>query len=339
MNDLKFDWNDVTLVPAVFSEIRSRKEINYLTQDGKLPLFVAPMNTVVDSKNIDTFLNVGFEVCVPRGIVNTNVLAFTSFGLDEIEKIVTDNGYLPKRVLIDIANGHSIRLYEVSKKIKEQYKEIILMVGNVANPKTFEEYAKIGVDYIRLSIGSGNVCTTACNTAIFYPSASLVSECADIKYANNYDIKIVADGGFKTYKDIIMALALGSDYVMLGSMISKSLEACGDSYVVNGRDYVKITKSEALSYFNEGGEIYKIYIGMSTKTTQRSWGRKEEDLRTSEGITLYNKVEYKIGGWVENFSDYLRSAMSYTDKKELSDFIGGVEYVHITQNSFNRFNK
>lgn len=341
MKDIKFDWNDITLVPAVFSDIRSRKEINHLTSDGKLPLFIAPMDTVVDANNISTFLNMGFDVCVPRGVKNDFNGAFTSFGLEDIEKLVENNSELPTRVLIDIANGHSIRLYEVSKKIKEQYSNVELMVGNIANPKTYEEYAKIGVDYIRCGIGGGSACTTSANSATHYPYGSLIKECADIKYQNDYTTKIVADGGFKSYKDIIMALAVGSDMVMLGGIINKSLDACGKTYILHAdnKTYIEIPNDEAIEYYNEGGDIYRAYRGMSVKAVQRYWGKKESDLRTSEGISMYNKIEYTMDGWKENFSDYLRSAMSYTDKKELYDFIGGVEYVFITQNAYNRFTK
>ena len=76
---------------------------------------------------------------------------------------------------------------------------------------------------------------------------------------------------------------------------------------------------------------------MSTKEVQKSWGK--EDLTTSEGVVRRNKVEYTLDGWVKNFEDYLRSAMSYTGKKELPHFIGGVSLNIITINSFKRFDK
>ena len=63
--------------------------------------------------------------------------------------------------------------------------------------------------------------------------ASLIQECREIKVAKNYSTKILADGGMKDYSDIILALALGADYVMLGSVLNKSLESCADTYVFN----------------------------------------------------------------------------------------------------------
>jgi hypothetical protein len=49
--DSKFDWNDITIVPEILSIISSRSEID-IFRDGKLPLFTAPMDTVIDANNI-----------------------------------------------------------------------------------------------------------------------------------------------------------------------------------------------------------------------------------------------------------------------------------------------
>jgi hypothetical protein len=61
-------------------------------------------------------------------------------------------------------------------------------------------------------------------------------------------------------------------------------------------------------------------------------------LTTSEGVHRMNKVEYTLEGWTENFKDYLKSAMSYTNSKNLSSFRYS-EFVFITENALNRYNK
>lgn len=343
MENIKFDFNDISLIPKVISGIRTRKEINIKDDNNKIPLFVSPMDTVIDEKNYWSFIDLGFYVCIPRGEykgIKFSDECFISYGLDEIEKHIKNNDPLPKRVLIDVANGHSIRIYETAKKIKENpyYENVELMIGNIAHPQTYKEYCDIGVDWCRCGIGAGAACTTSANSSIHYPMASLIKECYDLKKQFKYSTKIVADGGFKNYDDIIKAIGLGADSVMLGNVINKSIESCGQDFLLmNGGTYLALDKEAAVDIFKDGGDVYKLFRGMSTKDVQKKWGKKE--LRTSEGIIRFNKVEYTISGWTENFIDYLKSCMSYQGKNNLKDFIGESEYVFITQNAYNRFNK
>jgi GMP reductase len=337
---MKYDWNDVSIVPESLSTIASRKEINPLV-NGRLPLFTAPMDKVIDETNVKSFDDNLINICLPRHVKyddlkNDNY--FYSYGLDEIIEIINSDKKLPKRVLIDVANGHMQKLYDTSKQIKETYGDSIeLMIGNIANPDTYRKYCEIGVDYIRVGIGGGSACTTSANVSIHYPMASLINECANLKQIYDNPTKIIADGGFRNFSDIIKALALGADYVMLGGVFNKCLESCSENYIEVGGNYKNITIEESIDYFNEGGDIYKYYRGMSTKEVQKSWNKSE--LKTGEGITKYNKVDYTLEGWCENFTDYLKSAMSYTDSRSLEDFIGEVRWEVISQNSFNRFNK
>lgn len=198
---------------------------------------------------------------------------------------------------------------------------------------TVEEDESYNIDGI---IVHNSVCTTSANVSIHYPMASLISECYEISKEFENPTKIVADGGFRNYSDIIKALALGAHFVMLGSILNKCLESCSDTYEIENDILVKVV-GDPIIKFNSKVDLYKYYRGMSTKEVQKTWNRKE--LKTGEGISKYNKVEYTIDGWCENFIDYLKSAMSYSNSKNLSEFIGKAKWVYISQNSFKRFNK
>ena len=208
------------------------------------------------------------------------------------------------------------------------------MVGNVAHPETFANLAMAGADYVRCSIGTGAGCTTAANVSINYPIGSLISECYKQKrQLGLYNTMIVADGGMRNYSDIIKALALGADYVMVGSIFNKSIDSSGFNYLYG----IKIKYRLAKKLWLWGFPVKKKYRGMSTKAVQRSWGKSK--LVTAEGITKYQKVEYSLEQWTENFKDYLKSAMSYCGAKKLADFIGRANYVFITENAKKRFDK
>lgn len=337
----KFDFKDITIVPESTSSIRSRSEVNIYNEKGELPIMVSPMDTVVDINNYKKFLDLNIPVCLPRGEDQVEE-AFTSVSLEEFETYI--NYYLPTlkvktMILVDIANGHIEKLHElcklfVSKRDKDYH---TLMVGNIANPKTYKKLAKIGVDYVRVGIGGGSGCLTSANTGVHYPMASLINECYEIKKDEGYEAKIVADGGFRNYDDIIKALMLGADYVMLGGVLNKCLESCGQTKIFNKLN-LNQSQSEYIwrKYPKLRKYMTKSFRGMSTKDVQKKWNKTV--LKTSEGISKTNKIEYTLEQWVTNFKDYLKSAMSYTNSKNLELFKDS-EYVFITENALKRFNK
>ena len=73
-------------------------------------------------------------------------------------------------------------------------------------------------------------------------------------------------------------------------------------------------------------EITKESYGMSTKKAQTMINPYAKT-KTSEGCTKYIKVKDTVKQWTENMCDYLKSAMSYTDKPNLNEFIGKPQLV------------
>jgi IMP dehydrogenase/GMP reductase len=335
-NSVKLDFNDILIQPKAQTNIFSRKQVNpyYVDDFGKykLPLFTAPMDTVVAHDNMREFIVNKINVVLPRtenkkGLVSN---AFNSFGLNDNPVINEDC----KFVLLDVANGHMSNILEWCNNLKKKYPYVKIMAGNIANPHTYKIYCDSGViDYARIGIGNGNGCLTTQHTGIGYPMASLIIECNEIKQKHNNKVKIVADGGMKEYRDIITALALGADYVMVGSIFSKAIESSGQKYWKG----IKIKDKFALSLYLNGFNITKEFRGMSTKEAQKALGNKV--IKTSEGVVRKYKVEYRLSKWVENFEDYLRSNMSYCNANTLDNFIGRVDYNLISTNALNRFNK
>ena len=141
---------------------------------------------------------------------------------------------------------------------------------------------------------------------------------------------------------------------MCGSIFNKALESAGQLYLdgydnsldILEKDYIE-NKDFYLTQSLESFDSYikniisqkrftKLYRGMSTKEVQKKWGR--EVLKTAEGISKKNIVEYTLAQWCENFEDYLRSTMSYTNSRVLEDCKNS-QIEMITNNAFKRFNK
>lgn len=184
---------------------------------------------------------------------------------------------------------------------------------------------------MRVGIGLGSRCITACNTSIYYPPATLLDELHKEKllYAkeNNGKVptKIILDGGITNFDDIMKTLALGADAVMSGYLFALAEEACGEiGYAKNISEYSKgnyLTKEE-YDKLNEEEKIemkkFRDYYGMSTKKAQSIVNGKAT--KTSEGISKPVTVEYPVSKYVDNMQAYMRSAMSYTNSGNLKEF-------------------
>jgi IMP dehydrogenase/GMP reductase len=348
----KFDFDDILITPKTRTNINSRfNDIDPYVKDDenilaeRLPLFTAPMSSVLNDKNYSEFNEVGIRIVMPRTstnkIYNGGDPIFHSYSISEFEEyyVLDEERTHPDYVLIDVANGHMDKILRLATKAKLKSPELTIMAGNIANPSTYKMYVESGaIDYVRVGIGNGNGCLTTQQTGVGYPKASLINECYHAKlemiekgYTN--PTKIVADGGMKDYSDIIKALALGADYVMVGSILNKALESSGQNYLYG----FKISPMFAETCYNNGFPVKKQFYGMSTKLAQKKLGSTK--LKTSEGVVRYRKVEYKIFDWVQNFEHYLRSAMSYSNARNLNEFIGKAHFNLITENAFNRFKK
>ena len=180
-------------------------------------------------------------------------------------------------------------------------------------------------------------CTTSANSSIHYPIVSLLSKLKDNKqlvtskialsdccYSNekcefNSIPKIIADGGFSNFDQIIKALAIGADYVMLGKIFAMSEEACGEVVPTMEEKYMRK------------------YYGMSTKRAQTEISG--EATKTAEGIETLVPIKYTLAGWCDNFISYLRSAMSYCNSRKLQEFRKNAHIEQISANSFNAYYK
>lgn len=342
---IQYDFNDLIIEPEVITSIKSRKNIN-IRENNMLPLMTAPMDTVINEKNSDIYENLGIIPILTRikdaDEFYASTEKFLSYSLSQVEDIFLKKQQIiynrPYKVLIDVANGHMKSLHDLSKKLKKTYGDNIkLMVGNIANPVTIDEFCKIKVDYVRIGIGGGSSCTSSANVAVGGSLAYLIQETYKIRNKfHTPKTQIIADGGIKSYSDAIKAIALGADYVMLGGILNKSLESCAITKKENG-EVIDQYSDEAKNMFLSDIPLYKEFRGMSTKDVQISLGK--ENLTTSEGIITKNKVEYLLATWVENFEDYLKSAMSYTNKNNLNDFKGKVNLNIVSENYFKRYNK
>ena len=374
-SNTRYGYNDVMIQPAVVSYINHRSECNPYIVDGMLPIFTAPMSTVVDTQNYDLFYENHLFAILPRNInweirkewiykgkwVAVSLGEFEDFICKEDNFRQCPNDY-HLRIVIDVANGHMKKIFMLSylaKNIHGNHLEI--MSGNIANPKTYDDYCGAYIDYVRVGIGGGAGCITSSNTGIHDGIASLLNDINSYKAyrkANGkFYTKVVADGGIRGYSDVIKALALGADYVMIGSVLAQTVESAAPIYKKNKigavatepfsevttKDIRPLTEDKCLGKWVDKngkvyGHLYKEFYGMASKYGQISING--EKTKTSEGIKKELEVTTNLDTWVDNMTAYLRSAMSYCNITDVKRFTPtNVTVQVISNNTVNSINK
>ena len=373
--NIRYGYNDVMIQPAVVSDINHRSECNPYIEDGMLPIFTAPMSTVVDTQNYDLFYENHLFAILPRNI-NWEIRKewiyngkWVAVSLGEFEDFICKEDNFcqcPKdyhlRIVIDVANGHMKKIFRLSclaKIIHGNHLEI--MSGNIANPKTYDDYCGAYIDYVRVGIGGGAGCITSSNTGIHDGIASLLNDINSYKAyrkANGkFYTKVVADGGIRGYSDVIKALALGADYVMIGSILAQTVESAAPIYKKNKigavatepfsevttKDIRPLNEDKCLGKWVDKngkvyGHLYKEFYGMASKYGQISING--EKTKTSEGIKKELEVTTNLDTWVDNMTAYLRSAMSYCNITDVKRFTPtNVTVQVISNNTVNSINK
>lgn len=333
--------DEICLIPSYSpNDIVSRSECKTRDFWEKLPLWIAPMSSLINLGNIDEFNLAGFHTILPRTISYNDRIEYmkkgyiVAFGLNEaINLLEMENDWnIMWSICIDQANGHMKKLIDTCCNLKDKFGDYIwIMTGNIANPEMYVHYAKAGIDAVRIGIGSGNVCTTSIQTGIHYPMASLIINTRRVKQKlKNSDEKyqslpfIIADGGFTSISQIIKALALGADGVMLGRIIAQMKEACGP--IIWDNDVQK-----------------RLYYGMSTERAQEEINSTKlgtpSSLKKSEGAEKFVEIVTTMDDFIKDFEHALSSCMSYTGYTDILDFIGKIKYHFMNPTTLNKNGK
>ena len=257
-------------------------------------------------------------------------------------------------IVVDIANGHMKSLYDKCKIAKKnamagKYK-LTIMTGNIANPQTYkwicenasylnEDGKRVtAIDYIRVGIGGGSGCITTSNVSAHYPQASLIDECYKIKqyllsleddthphyrkplWSKDELPQIVADGGIRNYDHVIKALALGADYVMIGSVFAQCIESAGEktNEEINHKSQLRLPIERYKDFsIDINGNWLAYYTDEFIKNSVDPWRIKYEKYETV-GCEDYDP-NYK------NSSDWKLAKLEYQDKintLKVQKFIG-----------------
>ena len=345
-NDTKLDYADVLLVPRE-SDLSSRSLIDLTVDHFEIPvvpIIAANMDGVgtfemaraLGKHQIMTALikHYSLEELVDfYAQEEESKYAIYSMGIGEsdwdkfvaFDRACSDSDiHHPIAVCVDVANGYTVHLEHFLGRLREDYPDYILLVGNVVTPERTEKLIEIGADIVKIGVGPGSVCTTRKQTGVGYPQFSAVLECAAA--ADAAGGAVCADGGITCPGDAAKAFAAGAKYVMMGGMFAGHEEGIS-----------KDDPSSLIHYPSVQGIPHVAFYGMASKEAQERHNGGVSEYRSSEG--KYVVVPYR--GYVENtVNDLLgglRSACTYIGAGSIEEMHRRAKFVKVYRQLNNIF--
>lgn len=324
---LSFD--DVLLVPR-HSEIASRRQPQLNSPVTKnfllgIPVVAANMDTITEHAMACTLAELGglgilhrfmtaeeqirqirlIRECITHNKLNIPVAASVGVKNEGRERahLLAEEGV--KILTIDIAHGDSIMMLETLNYVRKKFPHIDVIAGNVATPEATERLISAGASAVKVGIGPGSMCTTRLITGHGLPQLTAIALCAQV--AEKQGVPVIADGGIRNSGDIIKALAAGANCVMLGSMLSGTLETPGEV---------------------KGG--HKVYRGMASKDAQVSWRGELPEGMAAEGEATLVPCKGSVRGVIKEICGGIRSGMSYAGVERIADIRNVAQFVEMT---------
>ncbi len=219
-------------------------------------------------------------------------------------------------IIIDTAHGHSKGVIEKLKEVKRKYKNVDVIVGNIATGKAALDLVKAGADAVKVGIGPGSICTTRVIAGVGVPQLSAILDVAAALKGKG--IPLIADGGIRFTGDIVKALAAGAGTVMMGGMFAGTEESPGETIIFEGRKFKSYRGMGSLEAMQKGSK-------------DRYFQDAEDDIKklVPEGIS--GRVPYKgsLSEIVYQLIGGLRAGMGYTGARDISA-LQNAKFIRIT---------
>jgi len=199
---------------------------------------------------------------------------------------------------IDSSDGFTEWQKETIGFIREKYGDKIKIgAGNVVDKEGFLYLTEAGADFIKVGIGGGSICITREQKGIGRGQATALIEVAKARdeYLDKTGIyvPICSDGGIVQDYHMVLALAMGSDFIMMGRYFARFDESPTKKIMVGG-SYVK-------EYWGEGSN------------RARNWQRYDmgdnNNLTFEEGVDSYVPYAGKLKDNLEITLGKVRSTM------------------------------
>lgn len=303
-------FDDVLLVPR-YSEISSRRHPSLKSKITKnysidIPVITANMDTITETEmacamatlggigSLHRFMTDDDQVKMVEDIktylkannLTTPIAASIGVkeeGMKRADRLAEAGVQI---ITLDIAHGDSIMMLDTLDYLKKKHPKIDVIAGNVATSDGVKRMIDRGADAVKVGIGPGSMCTTRIITGHGVPQLTAIA--LAVAEASKHGVPVIADGGLKNSGDIVKALCAGASTVMVGSLVSGTLETPGEL---------------------KGG--MKQYRGMASKAAQVSWRGEMPQGMAAEGESTLIPCKGSVSNVINELMGGLRSGMTY----------------------------
>ncbi|PIP58939.1 MAG: malate dehydrogenase [Verrucomicrobia bacterium CG_4_10_14_3_um_filter_43_23] len=220
-------------------------------------------------------------------------------------------------IAVSTAHGHTAGVGDSVRLLREQFKDLTIIAGNVTSAEGVEFLADCGANVIKIGQGPGSICTTRIVAGVGIPQLSALYYAA--QGAKKKGVQILADGGITKSGDMVKALTL-ADAVICGGLLAGCLEAPGKVIEIDGK-------------------LYKEYRGMGSHEAMKEgsaarYGHIQKDTSrkvAAEGISALKEVGTSASEILTQLSGGIQSGMGYLGARNLVELKEKARYIRVTQ--------
>ena len=145
-------------------------------------------------------------------------------------------------IVIDASDGFTEFQQTTIDWVKAQC-DVPVIGGNIVTGEGFRYLVEAGADAVKIGMGIGSGCTTQVVKGTGRGQAPAIQEVAQARDVlaerTGIYIPLIADGGLRGPADMVIALALGADALMMGNLLARFTESQGEVLRNASGDLVK----------------------------------------------------------------------------------------------------
>jgi IMP dehydrogenase len=220
-------------------------------------------------------------------------------------------------LVLDSSHAHSRGVLDAITRLRQQFPDMRLIVGNVATREATLALIERQVDAVKIGIGPGSICTTRVVTGAGMPQITAILECS--RAAAEHGIPVIADGGVKFSGDVTKAIAAGGHSVMIGSLFAGTEESPGETILYRGRTYKAYRGMGSITAMAEG-------------SADRYFQESEESLNklVPEGIEGMVPHKGSVHQMLPQLTGGLRSGMGLAGCASIEELRTNSRFVRVT---------